>query len=141
MPPPARTTRLPSVLPCRSLHNQCEAAAGGGRCVSAPEKNQVGERFSPTFGSSRERLVAVRGVERCLAEFCVVWSTARLLEACAPPETKRDFVFYLKALLEHAPARDRLAVRTNTAPNPLWNYIAGMVLVDMSKDSLHTVIG
>lgn len=81
------------------------------RCVSSPDKIQVGEGFSPRFGSSRDRLVAVRGVERCLAEFCVVWSTARLLEACAPSETKRDFVFHLKALLEHAPPRDRLGVR------------------------------
>lgn len=63
--------------------------------------------------------MTIKGVERCLAEFCVIWSTARLLEACAPSETKRDFVFHLKAILEHAPARDRLAVRTTIAPNPL----------------------
>ena len=52
-------------------------------------------------------MVVIRGVERCLAEFSLVWSTSRLLEACAPPETKRDFLFHLRPLLEHAPARDR----------------------------------
>ena len=71
---------------------------------------QVAAGFTPKFRSSRERVVVVRGVERCLVEYCLVWSTARLLETCAPPETKRDFVFHLKALLEHAPARDRLPV-------------------------------
>lgn len=55
--------------------------------------------------------MVIRGVERCLAEFCVVWATARLLETCAPPEVKRDFVFHLRPLLEHAPARDRHEVR------------------------------
>ncbi len=51
--------------------------------------------------------MVIRGVERCLAEFGLVWSTARLLEVCAPPETKRDFLFHLRPLLEHAPGRDR----------------------------------
>lgn len=62
------------------------------------------------YNSPRDRLGAMRDVERCLAEFCLVWSTARVLEACAPAEIKREFVFHLKALMEHAPARDRLDV-------------------------------
>ena len=53
------------------------------------------------------RAAAVSGVERCLSEFCMVWSTARLLEARAAPETRRDFLFHLRALLEHCPARER----------------------------------
>lgn len=61
----------------------------------------------PEFESSYERQVVIRGVERCLAEFGLVWSTARLLEACAPAETKRDFLVHLRPILEHAPARDR----------------------------------
>lgn len=47
-----------------------------------------------------------------MAEFGLVWSTARLLEACAPPETKKDFLFHLRPILEHAPARDRHEVCT-----------------------------
>ncbi|CAM9485102.1 unnamed protein product [Ectocarpus sp. 6 AP-2014] len=68
---------------------------------------QVAQGLVPKFESSYEKLVVIRGVERCLAEFSLVWSTARLLETCAPPETKRDFLFHLRPLLEHAPARDR----------------------------------
>ena len=61
----------------------------------------------PKYDTNHGQQLVVTGVERCLAECSLVWSAARLLEASAPPETKRDFVFHLKALLEHAPARDR----------------------------------
>lgn len=37
----------------------------------------------------------------------MVWSTARLLDSHAESATKSDFVFHLKPLLEHTPARDR----------------------------------
>eukprot|EP00903_Cladosiphon_okamuranus_P013411 g12496.t1 len=67
----------------------------------------VAQGSIPKFDSSYERQAVIRGVERCLAEFGLVWSTARLLEACAPPETKQDFLFHLRPILEHAPARDR----------------------------------
>ncbi|CAM9474243.1 unnamed protein product, partial [Laminaria digitata] len=67
----------------------------------------VADGFCPKYETSHGQLLVVRGVERCLAEFGLVWSTTRLLEASAPPEAKRDFVFHLRALLEHAPARDR----------------------------------
>lgn len=65
----------------------------------------------PSYGCIRERAAVIRGVERCLSEFCIVWSTARLLDSHANEETKRDFLFHLRPLLEHAPARDRHEVR------------------------------
>lgn len=74
-------------------------------------REQVAKGVVPTFESSRERLQVVRGVERCFAEFCMIWTTARLLEESAPPEIKRDFVFHLKALAEHTATRDRHEVR------------------------------
>lgn len=61
----------------------------------------------PLYDCTRERAAAIRGVERCLSEFCMVWSTARLLDSHAESATKSDFVFHLKPVLEHTPARDR----------------------------------
>eukprot|EP00903_Cladosiphon_okamuranus_P006600 g6447.t1 len=68
---------------------------------------EVARDTLPSFGCIRERAAIIRGIERCLSEFCIVWSTARLLESHANEETKRDFLFHLRPLLEHAPARDR----------------------------------
>lgn len=73
---------------------------------------QVAEGVLPKYACIRDRATAIRGVERCLSEFCVAWSTARLLDAGAVSEIRRDFVFHLKALLEHAPACERHEVRT-----------------------------
>lgn len=72
---------------------------------------QVARDTLPSYGCIRERAAAIRSVERCLSEFCIVWSTARLLGSRADEETKRDFLFHLRPLLEHAPARDRHEVR------------------------------
>ena len=68
---------------------------------------QVATGELPEYSCIRDKAAVVRGVERCLSEFCMVWSTARLLETRASPETRRDFLFHLKALLEHSPARER----------------------------------
>lgn len=77
----------------------------------ASARQKVAQGAIPKFDSSYERQAVIRGVERCLAEFGLVWSTARLLDACAPPETKQDFLFHLRPILEHAPARDRHEVK------------------------------
>lgn len=94
---------------CTFFDRPCCVCACLLRLVLCPActREQVTAGFSPKYESSHERLLASRGVERCLAEVTLVWSTARLLEATAPPETKTDFIFHLRALLEHAPARDR----------------------------------
>ncbi|CAM9985288.1 unnamed protein product, partial [Hapterophycus canaliculatus] len=63
---------------------------------------EVAQGILPKFESAQERLTVIRGVERCVTEFCLVWSTARLLDDGAPSETKRDFVFHLKPILEHS---------------------------------------
>lgn len=68
---------------------------------------QVSDGICPKYRASQERLAATRAVERFLSEVCLIWSTTRLLEACAPVETKKDFVFHLRSILEHAPTRDR----------------------------------
>eukprot|EP00752_Nemacystus_decipiens_P004033 g3692.t1 len=80
----------------------CTKKNGLGRSAS-----EVARDTLPAYGCIRERAAAIRSVERCLSEFCIVWSTARLLDSHANEETKRDFLFHLRALLEHAPARDR----------------------------------
>lgn len=72
---------------------------------------QVRDGVCPKYESSQARITAACAVERCLTEVCLIWPTARLLEAHAPAETKRDFVFHLRSLLEHAPSRDRQDVR------------------------------
>ncbi|CAM9888920.1 unnamed protein product [Ectocarpus sp. 6 AP-2014] len=99
--------------------------AGGGEFLGVPaglgsslkyciKKNGLGKAAGevardilPSYDCTRERAAAIRGVERCLSEFCIVWSTARLLDSHAESATKSDFVFHLKPLLEHTPARDR----------------------------------
>ncbi|CAM9441118.1 unnamed protein product, partial [Pylaiella littoralis] len=61
----------------------------------------------PSYSCIGERAAAIRGVERCLSEFCTVWSTTRLLDSHASEKTKRDFIFHLRPLLKHSPARER----------------------------------
>ncbi|CAM9187780.1 unnamed protein product [Scytosiphon promiscuus] len=80
----------------------CTKKNGLGRAAG-----EVARDVLPSYGCMRERAAAIRGVERCLSEFCIVWSTARLLSSHADPATKRDLIFHLRPLLEHAPARDR----------------------------------
>lgn len=78
---------------------------------------QVSDHVLPEYESSQARNRATRAVERCLCEVCLVWTTARLLEGCSPPDVKKDFVFHLRSLLEHAPPRDRQDVSHMPMPS------------------------
>ncbi|CAM9148932.1 unnamed protein product, partial [Discosporangium mesarthrocarpum] len=80
----------------------------------SPKKNGLGktlaliaEGFLPRYNTLRDRTLAVRGVERCLSEVVLIWTTARLLQGSAPVEVNQDFMFHLRTLVEHTPARDR----------------------------------
>ena len=117
--PLARSALPPPTSCCVSrrstIHYPAPLHLRGVTCALPLASWQVADGFCPRYKTSHGQLLVVRGVERCLAEFGLVWSTARLLEASAPAETKKDFVFHLRALLEHAPARDRHQVSEGRA--------------------------